>query len=56
MVKKKKQLFSDTKQGPKDHRGGDVVTYPCQRDGPEGYDSPVPASEWPGHQAEAKAW
>lgn len=32
------------------------MTHPCQRDGPEGYDSPVPASERPGHQAQARAW
>lgn len=42
-------------EGQQENRG-DVVTHPCQRDGPEGYDSPVPASERPGHQAQAGAW
>lgn len=39
-----------------ENRGDGVVTYPCQCDGPEGYGSPVPASERPGHQAQARAW
>lgn len=42
----------------KSERSGDrgvIVTYPCQRDGPEGYDSPVPASERPLHQPQAEA-
>lgn len=47
-------LFSRRERGPANR--GDVVTHPCQRDGPEGYDSPVPASERPGHQAQAGAW
>lgn len=38
----------------KENREGGVFSYPCQRDGPEGYDSPVPASEWLEHQAEAR--
>lgn len=33
----------------------EIVTYPCQHDGPEGYDSPVPASERPVHRAQAEA-
>lgn len=39
-------------------RNGDretIVTYPCQHDGPEGYDSPVPASERLVHRAQAEA-
>lgn len=32
-----------------------IVAYPCQRDGPEGYDSPVPASERLLHRAQAEA-
>lgn len=38
------------------NRGDGVVTYSCQRDGPEGYYSPVPASERLEHQAQARAW
>lgn len=45
-----------TEKGQRENRGAGVVTYPCQLDGPEGYDSPVPASERPGHQAQARAW
>lgn len=33
----------------------EIVTYPCQHDGPEGYDSPVPASERLVHRAQAEA-
>lgn len=39
----------------RDREDGDV-TYPYQRDGPEGYDSPVPASDMPAHQTQERAW
>lgn len=39
----------------RDREDGDV-TYPCQRDGPEGYDSPVPASDMQAHQTQERAW
>lgn len=59
----RKQLFSEIilcschkRRSQRENRGDGVVTYPCQRDGPEGYDSPVPASERLGHRAQARAW